>query len=549
MKKIILSIIILFGIFTSLVGQTKLVLVEQFSNVGCGPCAKFSPYLDSLLMVRQGEVVSIRYHVNWPSEDDPFYLNEKAAQDKRIAYYKITGVPSIIVDGEIIPATISTVSEKVDAEMKTESAFKLNIASATENNKLNLKVGVTPLNNMQSEKIRLFIAVVEEEINLDKPSLNGEKHYYNILRKMLPGGDGYAFSGDFMQNEEKSFETSWDIQGFLDMKQLGIIAFMQNIENGKIYNVLYAPSSTDKADVGKIVLVQNLPDKICSPHFQPEIKFRNIGKNAITQATINISINGSLQQTSWQGNLEYLENVVASTPDFTDYTLTEGNEMNKAEIWLSDINGTEGSSEKYTVTFSNSLMITNSAKLTIFTDKKPEETTWKLFNSAGNIVDEGGPYESPRKFYEKMLNIQNDDCYTVHFYDSGKDGIVSNLNGNGYYKIEQITVEGKKSLALQGDYNTEEHTVNFKMRDADPSSIAQTQQSLPVFIYDEKTNELCINKTGKEYRILLYTSSGQTILDKKTTHNTISLKTVEKGIYLLQINIGNESFTRQLVIK
>lgn len=550
MKKLILSLIILCCLAIPSSGQPKLVLLEQFSNTGCGPCAKFSPYLDSLLMVRQGEVVSIRYHIHYPDSRDQFYLNAKEVIDKKVALYEITGVPAAVINGTQVPTSVTTISDKIDSEINNESSFKLNVNSSTENDKLNLKVSVTPLNNMKAENVRLFVAIVEEEIYLEKPSQNGEQHYYNILRNMLPDGDGYAFSEDFVQNIEKTFETSWNIQGFFDKTQLGIIAYLQNVETKEVYDVVYAPRSSDQTDVGKIILVQNVPDKICSPHFQAKIKFRNIGKNAITKANINVSVNGSTQQTPWVGNLEYLENATIDTPDFTEYTLTNGDEINKAEIWLSDINGTDGSSEKYAVKFTNSSTVVNSAKLTIFTDKKPEEITWKLFNSAGDVVDEGGPYEGARKFYEKMLNIKSDDCYTVHFYDAGKDGIASSTNGNGYYKLEQFNTEGKKSLILQGDYNTEEHIVNFKIYNVtDPSGFENINADTSLFIYNENTGEVQFEGNNEMHSIKLYTLSGQKILEQQTTNKSIHLNVPDKGLYLLQVKTNSESITQQIMIK
>lgn len=550
MKKLILFFIVLYSLAAPSFGQTKLVFLEQFSNTGCGPCAKFSPLLDSLLMVRQGEVISVRYHIHYPDNRDQFYQNTKEIADKKVALYNITGVPSVIVNGTQVNTSVASVSDMIDKEINKDSTFKLNINSSTENDNLNIKVSVTPLKNIASEKIRLFVAVIEEEIYLEKPSQNGEQHYYNILRNMLPNGDGYAFEGNFIQAEEKTFETSWDIQGFFNKSQLGLVAYLQNMETLEVYDVVYAPRSSDQTDIGKIVLVQNVPDKICSPHFQPKIRFRNIGKNTITKANINVSINGSLQQTPWSGNLEYLENTTIETPDFTEYTLTEGNEKNKAEIWLSDINGTSGSSEKYSVTFTNSSTIEYSAKLTIFTDKKPEETTWKLFNSAGDVVDEGGPYEKARVFYDKMLNIESDDCYIVHFYDAGKDGIVSSTNGNGYYKIEQINEENKKSLIIQGDYNSEEHVVNFKMYNvALPSGTKNITASSPLFVYNEKTGEIQLEGNKDVYCIKLYTQSGQMIMEKQTSDKSFHLNISNKGIYLLQVNTDDETVTQQILIE
>lgn len=527
--------------------SSKLVLLEEFSNTGCGPCAIVSPLLDSLLMLRLGDVVSIKYHVDWPAKKDEFYLNEKESQDIKKAFYEVTGVPAIIVDGKQVRSTMSDVAAEIDKQLEEESPFKIEIKSTLQNDKLDIKVVTTPLQEMKNQNLRLFVVLIEEEINLEKPSQNGEQHYSNILRKMLPDGNGYPLSAILAVDKPLVYEAHWQVKGYYNVKEMGIVAFIQDMSTQKVYQAAYSPRTSDATDAVKILIAEDIPDKICAPHLSPKIKFRNIGKNSVTSATLNVSVNGYTQQTPWTGQLEYLENEVVVTPDFTDYILTqEGN--NKVEIWLSDINGTQNSSERYKTSFTNSLTVQRQARLTIFTDKEPSETTWKLFDSAGEIIDEGGPYNEPHSFFKKMLNIEMDDCYRLVFYDAGGNGIVGS-NGSGYYKLEQYESAGKYSLVTQGDYKSAEFAINFKMLNADPTNIGNAPVTDPVN-YDKETGTVCINDVFGACSLTLFDAAGCKLhYSEIATPGSVSLERFNKGIYLLQVKTDGNMWFKKIIIE
>ena len=46
------------------------VLVEEFTNQGCSPCATFSPSLDTCVTRHMGDVAFITYHINFPQPSD-----------------------------------------------------------------------------------------------------------------------------------------------------------------------------------------------------------------------------------------------------------------------------------------------------------------------------------------------------------------------------------------------------------------------------------------------------------------------------------------------
>lgn len=523
----------------------RLVLLEEFSNTKCGPCIAFSPRLDSLLMVRLGEVVSIQYHVGWPASNDEFYLNQQESQDERIKFYDVTGVPFINLNGTPVRTVASTISDEIDNYLQEPIQINLGLESKTENGKLFVKVISTAIQTIENANLRLFVAVVEEEVTSEQNKL----HYTNIFRKMLPDANGYELPDQMQAGQQDVFENEWEISGFYNEKELAVVAFIQDISNHQVYQAAYAPRATDKTDAAKVVLVENVPSKICTPHFTPKIRFRNIGKNPMTSAKLNISINDCIQQTDWSGELQYLENEQIVSPDFTEYQLAEGSAMNKVEIWLSDINGTEGCSEKYVTTFENSLVIKNQVQLTLFTDKKPEEISWKLFNSAGDVVDEVKSYSEPRHFYKRILSVDSDDCYQLIFNDTGGNGIAGE-NGNGYYKLEQIDETGKHKLITQADYKSAEHDVYFKMENVIPAGIGSLNEDVMELFYDVNTKTLFFDDKGLCKDIIVYNLVGEAVMELKAfSDNALHLEELSKGVYLMRIEVAGKLMTRKIVIK
>lgn len=522
----------------------RLVLFEEFTNSGCAPCARFSPGADSLLIVRLGEVVAIKYHANYPDPRDPFYLNEKENLDIRQSFYNITGVPSVILDGTQISASLPAISNKID-ELKTgEQKLSLKIENSIADGNLAVKVSVRPLNSYDNENLRLFVTVIEEEIIFDEPTSNGETEFRGVLKKFLPDANGYDLGKLTDTTQDYTYETTWPITGFYNEDQLAIVAFVQDIATKEVYETIYAPKQTDQTEAAKIILVQDTPNKICTPYYSAKVLFRNTGSNNMTTANICVDINGSVQKTPWTGNLAYLESATIVTPVFTDFSLNEDGQTNDVRIYVSEINGTTAESAKSELTFNNSVEAQESVQLTLFTDNKPEETTWKLYNSIGDIVDEGGPYTEKRYFIKTFLNTKDDDCYMLEFLDSGGDGIKGNF-GNGYYKLDQYLSDGKHSMIVQGDYDGEKHQVFFKLKNS--SAVTNVlQNNWCRYLPADKSLELKLAEGGY---LTITDLAGRTVYSRFVENNeNISLKELH-GIYIVNLTSGKNNYTQKIIIE
>ena len=498
-----------FDLFFSLVDAPapphRLVLFEEFTNTSCDPCAEFSPSLDKAVYDRMGDMVAITYHYNFPSPQDPFYLNNPTDAMARASFYDVTGVPSLRVNGEHVGAWgyEEYLDAYIDGAGAVAAKVNLEAEASMDDDLLTVNVSMLPVGYLSPESnLRLFVAAVEERIKWDKSAANGERSWNYVMRKLLPSADGQPV--DAAQVTPQQFTFTWPVSGYTDPTELGLVIFVQDMATLQVLGTTYTPRPTGFAQAAKIIQVKDMPDRICSPEFSSTLVVRNTGKESLVSATLNVSVNGSVQQTPWTGALEPLAITSIRTPFFTNFALNS-DKPNDVELWLSDLNGndqTESVHKHFTLT--NAVAAAHSVRLTIMTDQNPEETTWTLMNSAGDIVCQGGPYTEARKKQVIDLPLDTDDCYLIEFEDSGYDGI---KEGRGYFMLHEVDANGKARLLVQDTYEEGIYDVYFSLHNAQSSSVpsvAMPLQQTEQPVYDAQgrpathRSRLTITKDGKK---------------------------------------------------
>ncbi|MDO4161294.1 MAG: Omp28-related outer membrane protein [Prevotellaceae bacterium] len=524
-------------VFSS-IAQTRnrnIVLIEEFTNTGCGPCASYSPTLDTVISYRLGEVIAIKYHGSYPDRNDPFYLDQQTDIDKRIALYDISAYPTTIMNGDEIGNSMSGVvlGNYITSYLEEERNYDINVNSSVSDHNLSVSATVVPVTDVaDASNIRLFIVPIEEFYESSTAYSNGETEMRYIMRRMLPNADGYAIGSALVAGTEYNYETSCSLSNFENENQLGIVAFLQDMSTKKILATTYIPRKASGNDKIELMNFEDTPDYICTPNYYGLATFRNSGANIITSAKLNIDVNGTVKTYDWTGNLDYLDKATINIDNFTGFTLNS-NGNNNVSVYFSDINGTDNKSNEFNLSFSNAIQAKGAVQLRIYTDRKPEETTWKLLNSAGDVVEEGGPYENARTFYEHNFSLSSDDCYMIEFYDAGGDGIVGNY-GNGYYQLYQLNSDGGKTRLGQGYYDGSYYNLNFNLDEAD--------STLGI---DEIVSEL-----NADTKVCIYDISGNLLL--KTTSEGLKTTDVSKlghGVMIISINDGNKECVRKIVNK
>lgn len=490
MRRFAYTLIVLCGLFLGVSAQKRLVLVEEFTNTGCSPCASWSPVLDSCIRYRLGDCIAIKYHSGYPNKADEFYTYDPEPQQTRLDFYGVSGVPSTFINGQELPErSFAYLDAAISYCQQQPALFDLALTKQLDGQRLSVSATVAKIHDADSvnylqpaedlSAYRLFLAVIEEHIGASTPWPNGERELSYTLRKMLTPGTGIALNTTMEQ-----IGAEWDIDVFGNLDQLGVVAFVQDMESHDVVATAYSGPNAEGENRVALVNLFGTPDLICQPEYHGQVVLRNDGANTITRATLNVKVNGSVEKYRWTGNLHYLDRDTMTFEGFTNFQLvSEG--RNQAEVWLSDINGTGVTSNSLTTQFDNSVQATYGVRLKLYTDKKPEETSWTLFDGAGNVVRQGGPYTEARKFITVDFDLRRDDCYQLEFLDAGGDGIKGSA-GNGYYQLFQMNEDGKQGPRLtQGDYAGAVWLVNFRLVGAP----APKRQRLVLF--EEFTNTSC----------------------------------------------------------
>lgn len=519
-----------------------LVLHEKFTNTGCGPCARYAPSSDSLLNVRLGEVVPITYHGNYPDRQDKFYVANRDWINARIDQYGITGYPSVVLNGTETRYPVNFVSPRIDELLQEEQTMDLKIASTFKDGVLDVTLTATPLKVQNNANLRAFVCAVEDVVKLPNPADNGQTEFHYEVRHFMQEPEGYDM-GAFADLTPATFQSSWTVEGFDDTRQMSIVAWLQDVATGKVIECVYSPKSTDIPNAAKVLVVTDTPDAICTPFYHGTVTFRNIGYEKLTSCNICVEINGKVQKTPWQGELEYLDRVTVTTPDFTEFDLDPDAKTNICRFFISDINGTDARSDAYRTDFKNSVVGQNAIEVSVFTDNKPEETAWELYDAQGNLLEKSEPFTEKRKFYKHIFNLPSDGCYRLRFTDEGGDGIIGQY-GNGYYKLSQKTTDGKTKMITQGEYDGEEHALFFRLENA--VSSVEAIEGVEPLTYDAASRTLSAN--GADASLTIVDMSGKRVATVRGISPMIDCSTFAAGVYVVTATIDSETYTKTIML-
>lgn len=535
MKKSFTLFLMIFLFVLKASPQGRIVLLEEFTNDRCGPCKEFSPVLDGVIEKRIGNVIGIKYHGFYPDREDPIYLAQKKEIDKRLQFYDnytSSSYPTLIINGHKAnnARTAELIESGIDYYLAKPEKYQLKGNYELRGAHVKVSTSLTPSEDVKNDNLRLFVAILEEHIRYDKPLPNGETELNYTCRQLLPNGDGAKVGPELEagRNYEQTFE--WDIENFEDISELGVVVFLQDMDTKDILSTTYVPKKAAGDNVVMLMYVDNVPENICEAVYQGDVIFRNMGANPINGGTLNVRINETTKSYPWTGNVGYLETDTIEFRDFNDFILNR-TKRNSVSIWMSKVNGQDVESNSIKYFFDSSIQIVNGLELKIYTDNAPEETTWRIYDSAGDVVGEGGPYKEQRHFYVEEPALEKEDCYTLEFLDSGGNGIADENGRGGYYVLSQINSDGTKGRVQTGSYTGGVFDIPFHFVKEKSDGIDDVDS---------------YRDMGAEVKI--YDVSGKLV--RTTTVGELDLKEASglaKGIYILKTEKSTGVVTKKIL--
>ncbi len=510
----------------------RTLLFECFTNTGCGPCAQQNPALDALINANGDRIAAIKYHVNWPAGNDPMYLHNTADNNARRGVYNIGSVPTTVVDGirfKDIPSRLN--QGKVNNWLAIESPFEMRMTHELNATQDTITVHVMGRASAAVEgTLKLYVGVIEKEIHYPTaPGSNGERDFYSVMKKLLPSSAGTTIGTDIQAGGYFAYNFSWALANVIDNNQLSAVAWIQNPSSKEVFQ---ACKSTDTMEPyfdneGSLTQIENVKTTNCSGVASPTVLITNFGNNPVTSATIEAFVNGvSVKTITWNGNLSTFESTRADIGEIEFPVQLE----NDLQIRIVDLNGNPDEAPDNDVA---SFKINGTPdiagktlKLTLRTDKNPEQTTWQIVSlTTGEVILEGGPYEEENTMHNITLELGNDDCYGFTIYDSGGDGLT---DGTGLYGLSagNITLFSGREFGY-----SESH--EFYYEDYDGTVETQKENIL----FPNPTQGVVNIMLPGEHMVSVFNMVGQCMLQTPMKDNArIDLSAFGKGVFFVKID-------------
>jgi len=563
MKKFYILILLVVGLaFFSQAQSVRLVLIEEATNASCGPCASQNPAFDILLNQNRDKLTAIKYHWYFPGYD-PMHNHNTVENNARVAYYGINGVPTACIDGDIpngptfgYPGGPHGYTQAlIDEYAANPSPFNISLSHRISPDQDSIYIDMMiEATAAVSGNLVAQMVVVEKHIHFaSPPGSNGEKDFLDVMKKMVPDQNGTPLPSSFQPGDYLILQGSWHLQNIYDMDELGVVGFIQNNSSKDVHQA--GNSSTDPLtplynNEVNLTGISNISETNCLGAIEPKITIRNNGANPLTNVDIYYRINDETTYIyPWSGNLDFLESTEVMLPQTGFEILDENN------FYTYSVNP-NGSPDEYTKNdtliqmFERAMITPLTVKLMMRTDANPQQNTWEILNSVGEVVYSGGPYANPATIYQETFQLEDVECYIFKIYDTGGDGLVI----PGFYALYYGSNNYIKTGTTFGSIDSAYFEVNTQV------GITEKEAETNVNIYPNPATSF-INLyffigNNEKVSIAVYDLVGHQIktedpglLSAGPQEIRIATDDIKPGLYLVQTTIGGKIFTGKLTVR
>lgn len=231
------SALLLASMGVTLAQAPRFPLFEHFTQASCGPCAAQNPGFESTILTPNPEKVRhIAYHTSWPGVD-PMNAHNPTEVATRVTYYGVSGVPDVYLGGNYKNAQPGGFTQTdVDDYFSLGSPIKINVSEVDMGATRDVTVDVITVGTVPAGSYVLRVAVVEDPIDFaTAPGSNGETHFPNVFRKMLPSMTGSTYTAAAL-GSSVTFNYTYTEDAAWNTANLKVIAFVQNTTTKEVLN-------------------------------------------------------------------------------------------------------------------------------------------------------------------------------------------------------------------------------------------------------------------------------------------------------------------------
>ncbi|MEA3503858.1 MAG: Omp28-related outer membrane protein [Bacteroidota bacterium] len=528
--------------------EREMVILEEGTGTWCGYCPDAADAIHQLLE-NGADLAPIAYHSGSGDEYD------NTAGASRISYYNITGFPTSIFDGveKVVGggSLYGTYNTKYNLRKNIPCSYSITTTGTSAGFvHYEIETTLTKVADSDASNIKMHAVLTESHI---PESWMGETELSHVERLMIP--NQYGTDVDFTDNETITVNFGFDLEENWNYENCEIIIFLQDnstkeiLQGKKIALNTFEGLNIDAS----IADIKNVPVTNCTGSMTPVVTIQNYGQEELTSLVIDYSVNNVSSTYSWTGSLALLES--------EDVTLEEvefeTGEENTVAIEISAPNGVDDefpTNNTASTTFTDADITTATMVLIVRTDGNPEELSWELTNSDGDVMYSGGPYEDANTFVEMQVELPLDpeNCYSFIMYDSGDDGF---SNGVGVYQLkdsqENIIAENNS------DFGGREETQFFTHSGTGIDNIASTTtiNIFPNPAKEEATLNINLAESAN-VAVTVFDVYGRKISEYNqgelsTGNHAIMLNTgnYNSGLFFIKININGNELLQRLIVE
>ncbi len=203
----------------------RMILMEEFTNASCGPCASQNPTFQKFVEKNSDKIIPIAFHPDYPTPGvDIFYKHNPTMVETRDTYYGIAqeGVPNLRVNGmkaaasdpQLFYAGAPSDTNGIKTEMNKYTAISpvdITITETRTGNDVELNINVASSVSLVGKKLRIAAAEFVCEYPEGESAPNGEEHFFWVARKMFDNAGGSTIIDDnFSKKVELTMDAAWN---------------------------------------------------------------------------------------------------------------------------------------------------------------------------------------------------------------------------------------------------------------------------------------------------------------------------------------------------
>jgi len=506
-------------------------------------------------------MTAIKYHWYFPGTD-PMNAQNPVENNARVAYYGINGVPTATIDGDIPDGPTfgypggphGYTQELIDEYAAVPSPFNLFLSHRISEDQDSIYIDMMIEATAEAGgDIRAHMVVVEKHVNFaTPPGSNGEKNFLDVMKKMVPDHNGTPLPA-FQPGDYMILQGAWKMANIYNINEVGVVGFIQGNSSKDVHQA--ANSSSEPLtplynNEMTVAGVKNVSATNCLGSFSPTVILRNQGADVLTGATIHYRVNDEdTYSYEWTGNLNFMETEEVTLPGL-GFELLEENTFFAYTVDPNGIPDDYPRNDTLAQPFDRAMITPLTVKLMLRTDSNPQEITWEVLNSAGEVQYAGGPYTNANQMYQESFQLGDMECYLFKIYDSGNDGLVLPGFYTLYYGSGVTIKNGTDFGAMDSVY----FEVNTQV------GIDEEMPALNVGIHPnpatDYVNLYFVNTESEPVSIRIYDLTGRLvkvddkgILPAGTERVTIPIDNIKPGLYIIKTCIGPRTQSQKLTIQ